>query len=343
MVRALCRTAVFAAVFAAIIVILPAASSPKAGSSSFSFALIGDVPYGAGDDVKLDRIISQVNDDHKLAWVLHVGDIKNGSSDASNALIQSRFSQYQHFNPAFIYTPGDNEWTDVHRTGRYPLERLAYVRSVFFPTPGMSTGGDPMAVRTQAADAGFGDFVENQLWVKSQVVFSAIHVVGSHNDLDPWTGYDATDSTSSPRADRINEYTKRLQANLAWIDQTFATAAAQDAKGVFIMMQADPAFELARTSSDRNGYNEIIDALTAKTVEFGKPVVVAHGDSHFFRYDKPLTAPAADHVSHRVENFSRVETFGSEDVHWVRVTVDPKSETVFFFEPVVIAANRFAR
>ena len=337
------RATVWLALVAAIVTALPTATSQEKGASRFEFALIGDVPYGVGDDVKLDRIIEEVNKDPKIAWVLHSGDIKNGSSDTSDALVAARFAQYQKFKSAFIYTPGDNEWTDAHRTGRHPLERLTHLRSIFYPVPGWSTGGDPIKVRTQAHDAGWAEFIENQMWVRSGIVFSTIHVVGSHNNLDPWTGIDSTDSLSSPRADRLAEYTRRLAACLAWIDETFAVAASEGAKGVLICMQANPGFEAASTSADRRGFNEIVNKIAAKTIAFGKPVVVAHGDSHYFRVDKPLAVPTAAGPSRRLENLTRVENFGEADVHWVRVIVDPDSRGVFSFEPVVVPGNLFAR
>lgn len=343
MFRPLGRAALLMAFVILSVTAVPAAAPQEKGASKFEFALIGDVPYLPGDDVKLDRIIDEVNKDPKLAWVMHVGDIKNGSSDASDALILSRFAQYQKFKPAFVFTPGDNEWTDAHRTGRNPLERLAYLRSVFYPVPGMSTGGDPMKVRTQAADPAWSEFVENQLWVRSRVVFSGVHVVGSHNNLDPWTGIDAGDSLATPRADRLAEYTRRLAAVLAWINVTFAEAAAQDARGVLIFMQANPGFEAAATAAERRGFNEIVNAIATRAIQFGKPVVVAHGDSHYFRIDKPLRFPGADSALHRLENLTRVETFGEEDVHWVRVSVDPDSKGVFSFEPVIVEGNKFAR
>jgi hypothetical protein len=34
-----------------------------------------------------------------------------------------------------------------------------------------------------------------------------------------------------------------------------------------------------------------------------------------------------------------VETFGSPDVHWVRATVDSRSEEVFSFEPELVEEN----
>jgi len=52
------------------------------------------------------------------------------------------------------------------------------------------------------------------------------------------------------------------------------------------------------------------------------PVVLVHGDSHYFRIDKPFK----DSKTRRMlENFTRVETFGENDIHWVHVFVDPKT------------------
>jgi hypothetical protein len=50
--------------------------------------------------------------------------------------------------------------------------------------------------------------------------------------------------------------------------------------------------------------------------------------------DPPAPNPA------QVENFTRVETFGSPDTHWIRVSVDPNSDNVFSFELEIVDANR---
>ena len=50
----------------------------------------------------------------------------------------------------------------------------------------------------------------------------------------------------------------------------------------------------------------------------------------------------------RVENFTRLETFGDNavssvnDVQWVKVYVDPTSREVFSFQPKIVPANRLA-
>jgi hypothetical protein len=74
---------------------------------------------------------------------------------------------------------------------------------------------------------------------------------------------------------------------------------------------------------------------------FGKPVVLVHGDSHFFRIDKPLSPRRVrgKPVTTALENFTRVETFGTPYHHWVHVTVDPNDPNVFTFGPRLVPAN----
>lgn len=40
-----------------------------------------------------------------------------------------------------------------------------------------------------------------------------------------------------------------------------------------------------------------------------------------------------------LETFTRAETFGSPDVHWLRLTVDPLGERLFTLRPEIVAAN----
>ena len=87
-----------------------------------------------------------------------------------------------------------------------------------------------------------------------------------------------------------------------------------------------------------SGFAEFKDALKRETLAFGKPVVLVHGDTHYFRTDKLLYAQEGDEGS-RVMNFTRLETFGDEDVHWVRATVDTRDPEVFSFQPEIVGEN----
>jgi hypothetical protein len=83
-----------------------------------------------------------------------------------------------------------------------------------------------------------------------------------------------------------------------------------------------------------------------EVVAFRKPVAYVHGDSHYFRVDRPML----DSLGRRLENFTRVETFGdnaspitlNNDVQWLKVIVDPKSREVFSYQAQIVPGNRVA-
>lgn len=302
---------------------------------AFEFALIGDTPYGVEpqeDYPPFDRLVREINRDHHLTWVLHAGDIKAGSTECSDTMFADRFERYSRFTKPFILTPGDNEWTDCHRiaAGEYqPLERLARLREVFYPQPGV-TLGRAMRVKSQAKNPAYEDFPENVRWSRNHVTFAAVHLVGSRNGLAPFAAGSA--AVRGPENDA--EVERRTQAALDWMAATFAEAGQRRSRGVFLMIHANPGLGINAGDDDRIGFESFLEALEDHVAEFDRPVVLAHGDSHYFRIDKPALGENGF-----MKNFTRVETFGSANVHWLRVKVDPASEEVFSFEQEVIEAN----
>jgi hypothetical protein len=71
--------------------------------------------------------------------------------------------------------------------------------------------------------------------------------------------------------------------------------------------------------------------LAEQTAQFKGQVLFVHGDTHFFKMDKPMYNP-----NKMLTNFTRVQTFGSPSLHWVRVGVDTKSPHVFSVTPVIV-------
>jgi hypothetical protein len=60
-----------------------------------------------------------------------------------------------------------------------------------------------------------------------------------------------------------------------------------------------------------------------------------HGDTHYYKIDKPLID-----ATHLLPNFTRVQTFGSPNIHWLRVTADASTSDVFTFHPMIVEANK---
>jgi len=285
------------------------------GSSGYQVAVLGDTPYGAAQRVAFPALVEDVNSDPSVRLVLHAGDVKSGSTTCDDARFDDLASLYDTFRDPFVLTPGDNDWTDCHRAnnGRYhPLDRLAAVRRTFFPQPGWTTGARPMRVDTQGTDARHSAYVENVVFERKDVVFASVHVVGSENDLLPWSGLAGGDRP----AERLAEFETRLAADLAWIDTAFDRAASSGAAGVLLLMQAEP---LATP-----GFQLVRDRILARSVAFGSPVLLVHGDEHAYEVEQAYGG---------VPNLTRLETFGDTASSWLRLTVDPKSSTVFSWTP----------
>jgi hypothetical protein len=239
-----------------------------------------------------------------------------------------------------VYVPGDNEWTDCHRTnnGGYDgLERLSYVRKVMFPTLN-SLGQSTMALEHQGK---LGEkFVENIRFAHGGVVFVGINQPGSNNNLI-MTEKECKNKSARDNAqcDASNaEYLERDSANVAWMQASFAAAKAQNAVGVVVVTQGDPGFDWPETeevdeSKDPafSGFRHFMSKLVEQTEQYAGQVLFVHGDTHFFKLDKPLYSPTK-----LLPNFTRLQTFGSPSLHWVRVVVDPASANVFSVHPVIV-------
>ena len=84
--RALAATAALAAVATAVLSSGPAqAADGQAKPGHETFAVIGDVPYGATQVAQFPGWIDQINADPDVSLAFHVGDIKNGSTRCDDA------------------------------------------------------------------------------------------------------------------------------------------------------------------------------------------------------------------------------------------------------------------
>src|SRR5262249_26452719 len=122
------------------------------------------------------------------------------------------FFQFQQFKMPVVYTPGDNEWTDCHKSKEFksgaPLKELAAIRTLFFSKPGHTLGGTDKLVTTQAQsyDPTYrddADYVENVMWESHKVLFMTLNLPGSNNDTIPWTnGFEDTTARNAEVAAR---------------------------------------------------------------------------------------------------------------------------------------------
>ncbi len=296
---------------------------------SFEFALIGDLPYNDNQVTKFGNLIDEINQDRRVSFIIHDGDFKSGSSLCSDEMFTQRKQLFDKFEHPFIFIPGDNEWTDCHRAnnGNYdPLERLAKIRELY--TQGNRSLGRPtLRLSRQSDNPQYIKFRENVRWNYGDVLFLGLNIPGSNNNFGRTSEADA-------------EFRERNAANLAWLRQGFAIAKRNRYQGIMLVIQANPNFDLEPTDKNRTGYNDFIAALEAETRAFAGQVVLVHGDSHYFRIDKPLPRFSDTDQVPRLENFTRVETFGSPNVHWLLASIDPANPNLFAFKQMLIEKNR---
>ena len=319
---------------------LLAISLSCAQAQTFSFGLWGDMPYQkAGDEPKIPALLKSINQSD-IAFSIYDGDIKDGSSKCTDDIYASALTMFGQMEKPMVYLPGDNEWTDCHRlnNGGYDgLERLGYLRKTMFPTLN-SLGKRQMPLIHQAP---VGEkFVENTRFSYRDIVFATVNMPGSNNNkvLDDKDCSKKSARTAAQCEAGNAEYLERDAANVRWMQQAFAAAKSSKARGLVLAFQADPGFDLPETEDKDesqapkfSGYRNFINSVVLETEQFPGQVLLVHGDTHFFKVDKPLYGPTK-----LLSNLTRLQTFGSPLIHWVRVTVDAKNVNVFAIEPVIV-------
>jgi hypothetical protein len=349
--RSIWRGAIAAAVTAAIVTGTMGANGAFADTSgnnsgevkghSYTIGLFGDVPYGAAGRVEYPRLIADMNNAH-VAFSIFDGDLKAGGDGAcTDALYTQSRDWFNSFDHAVVVVPGDNDWTDCWGrygpgTGGYDaLERLDHERQVFYPTD-QSLGGHTITVQRQSSEAGYEQYRENVRWICGPVMFVGLNVQGSNDNL-PHAGVDGENRPASEIARMTAEHQAREAANIHWLSEAYAEATRLGLKGVLVDWQADPNFnnEQKLQPAQYDGYNEILPELRKQVLAFPGQSALVHGDSHYYKQDKPMLYDNGQVVA----KFTRVETFGAANTHWVAATIDPNDPNLFEFSPRIVAAN----
>ena len=173
-------------------------------AADFTFALLGDTPYSAGEAERLDRLIDDLNAE-PLELVAHLGDIGAARDACTDAWLDARKAQLARIRHPVVMVPGDNEWTDC----RDQAARLAAWRKRFCAAP-------------FAAEAQRGEYCEHRRWRAAGLLFVTLNVPGSNNN-----------------ARHPEEMAQRMAAALSWLDES-AELARHHKLTLVVLMQADP-------------------------------------------------------------------------------------------------------
>jgi hypothetical protein len=314
-----------------------------------NIAVFGDLPYSAAQIASFDNLSASVNADPTVSGAMHLGDIKSGSTPCVDSVYTSVRDAFNRFAVPLVFTPGDNEWTDCHRTnnGSYlPTERLAFERSVFFSQPSRSLGRHPREVEWEHAEDGTPALPENAAWRQAGVQFATLNIPGSNNSLVPWS---APWDSAAYQALQATEVADRTRADLRWIDEAFNEAREGNARGVVLAMQAD-MWDVTTPVTAFTGYGAIVRSIASHALAFGKPVLLMNGDSHHFQVDNPLADPTSPSspalafnqlygITTPVKNLTRLTVQGSTSTpsSWVKLTIDPTRPGLWSFVTVPVA------
>jgi len=328
-----------------------AAASPGQGRGpeGYTIGLFGDMPYGALGRSQYPNLLANINDS-RVAFSIFDGDLQAGGDGPCNdSLYTTALANFNTLQRPLIWLPGDNDWTDCW--GRYgtaqapyhdPIERLNFERQLFDSTS-QSLGDKTLTLTRESSEGGhYAQYSENVRWVYGPVVYIGLNVQGS-NDNYPYPETDGESGAVVVRSDaeiqrERAEEVARKAADLHWLDEGFAYARQIRAKGVLIDWQADPNFNNEQhltNAHDWDAFPDYVNALRTETMNFPGQVMLVHGDSHYFKVDKPINMPSGGVLG----NFTRVETFGARQTHWVSVTVNPNDPNLFEVQPRIVAAN----
>lgn len=242
--------------------------------SSNAFLVMGDMPYTPIDEMNLAPIgaLGKKIKTTEHAFLIHVGDMKSGSEPCTNELLEKHKQLLTSLTTQpFIYTPGDNEWTDCDRknlTPRYDeLERLVFLKTLMFDDKYLEKANTLVDFQQQPS------MHENARWRFADVEFITLHIAGTHNGR--------REVLKSDKQLAYQQADTRDGNNLNWLAQANSAA-----KGYVIAFQADiythqtaqPA--CSKTQPEQcDGFKVYRDALAEFVNTVKKPVLVIHGDT----------------------------------------------------------------
>ena len=288
------------------------------------FIVLGDMPYGDEPVIeeRYRKLIRRVNEENP-DFVIHLGDTKSGSTLCSDEFYYRQKVFFSIFTAPLLYTPGDNEWTDCHRSnngGYDPLDRLKMLRKIVFDGSyfeqsallGLQSQGTLMEE--------FSEFIENQMWVSSGTLFLLIHVVGSNNNMDSGTSLGE------------REFLLREKANKHWIDSAFDLLQEDRIRDLVVVFHGDPFVDwmMPKPSLMYPGFSETVGNSLfelAKTTD--KKILFIHGDTHRYTWNHPFYA--AGHIR---GNVSRLVVPGAKDMRAVKISIQRDNDLYYILNMI---------
>jgi hypothetical protein len=293
---------------------------------SFTFAVLGDIGYGPGEERPFLETMRRI-DDAAPAFTVHVGDFM-AHEPCTDEFYRKRRRQFDDSAGPFILTPGDNEWEDCPRwrpTPRDSIESLEALRRIFFPDrwsmgrKRIETLAQDQCIASPPPGCGCAAHPENRQWRHGRVHFATVNIPGHRNNV----GHDA-------RNDR--EALCRNAANQEWIERAAVAAADPQVRALVVLTQANPWEPYPRQY--RHVFDGFIDQMATLPARLGKPILFVNGDTHTYRVTEFLGTDGWP-----VGGITRMEVHGTPTIGWVLVTVDTARDDPFGFDPRLVGLS----
>ena len=298
---------------AALAALLLAGPTHVASAKTVEFVALGDMPYNEKDQIDDVRTIGEKIGKGGFPFVVFYGDTINGGGRCE--LLESRKKLINDLLPGkVIYTPGDNDWTDCDRNENAPTyegDALERLRDIFYS--GEPPKGSDWAAKHDER------FKENMRWSYGGLEFVTLHIVGTGNGR-----WDIGNADKNRIVEALAAVGARDKANLQWLEAAFKRANDTNARGLVVVIHSDPydprskpqnfpnsAWKVACPIEDPptswedprrqawticNPYLGFLDHLEALAAHFKKPVLLIHGSTHPYCFDRNFGGKAAPNL-----------------------------------------------
>jgi hypothetical protein len=292
--------------------------------SPLTFAVIVNALQRPADETPVRQMLDVIGRDHDISFIVYDGNVKGGAEPCRDSIYESRHDLLDASRTPIVLLLGQHDWSDcnsAHAGGYDPVERLDFVRQLFFPDAN-SLGQSPLTLARESDVARFRTYREIVRWQDQGVAFIGLNAPSPNNYYLTAGG-------------RNGEFEDRAVATSFWIEHAAETARRSEMRALVIVLQGDPDFgryerrerfawlRFSRSNQPRDGFLELKRSLVKAAETFRGPVIVIHAtdanEPNGFHIDQPLR----NDKGLTVMNLTRVAVaFKKPQAQWLEVQTD---------------------
>ncbi|KND62060.1 putative transmembrane protein [Candidatus Burkholderia verschuerenii] len=258
-----------------------------------SFAVVANALTRPADEAPVRQMLDAIGRDRDISFIVYDGNVKGSAEACRDGIFEARHDVLDSARTPLVLLLGQHDWADcgTPQAGGYdPVERLDFVRQLFFPDAN-SLGQSPLTLARESDVARFRTFREIVRWQDQGVAFIGLNAPSPNNHYLSAGG-------------RNGEFEDRAVATSFWLEHAAETARRTEMRALVVILQGDPDFSryerrerfpwlrFSRSSQPRDGFLELKRNLVKAAEAFRGPVIVIHGtdtpEPNGFHIDQPL-------------------------------------------------------